>query len=123
MEAKKLAATLTDSQVRKGKLFRKGDKKRTVETTQEKTNETKGESSKNSKKCKTSKNFAIPAPIPLNSVPVRGTYHGKHPRCNRCNYHHPANSPCRQCTTCGLLGHLAATCRIRNQATPTQTRP
>ena len=119
-EAKELAATLTDSQVRKGKLFRKGDKKR---TTQEKSSETKGEPSKSSKKRKASKNYTIATPIPLNSVPFKGFYRGKQPRFNRCNYHHPTNSPCRQCTICGLFGHLAATCRIQNQAAPTQARP
>ncbi|KAJ0556033.1 putative transcription factor interactor and regulator CCHC(Zn) family [Helianthus annuus] len=119
-EAIELAATLTDSQVRKGKLFRKGDKK---QTTNENPKETKAEPSKNSKKRKASRNFKIVAPIPLNSVPVRGFYRGRQLRCNRCNYHHQANAPCRQCTICGLFGHLATTCRIQNQAAPTQTHP
>ncbi|XP_022024160.1 uncharacterized protein LOC110924466 [Helianthus annuus] len=122
-EAIELVATLTDSQVRKGKLFRKGDKKQTTETTKENLKETKLEHSKNSKKRKASKNYMIAATIPLNSVPVKGSYCGKQPMCNRCNYHHRANSPCRQCTICGHFGHLAVTCRIQNQDAPTQTRP
>ncbi|XP_021986318.1 uncharacterized protein LOC110882655 [Helianthus annuus] len=102
-EAKELAAILTDSQVRKGKLFRKGDKKQNTESVNENSKRTKAESSKNYKKRKASKNFAIPAPVPLNSVPFKGFYHGKQPRCNQCNYHHASNSPYHQCTICGLF--------------------
>ncbi|KAK1421863.1 hypothetical protein QVD17_24549 [Tagetes erecta] len=45
---------------------------------------------------------------PIPKVP----YNGLHPKCNTCNYHHPANIPCRQCTICGKMGHLNVTCRF-----------
>ncbi|XP_021971311.1 uncharacterized protein LOC110866470 [Helianthus annuus] len=122
-EAKELAVIFTDSQVRKGKLSGQGDKKQDTESVTETLRRSNIESSKNSKKRKASKNFAIPVPAPLNSVPFKGFYRGKQPWCNHCNYHHASKSPCRQCTLCGLFGYLAVTCRIQNQAAPTQTRP
>ena len=122
-EAKELAAILIDSQVRKGKLFRQGDKRQDTESVNKNSRKSKAESSKSSKKRKASKNFAIPAPAPLNSVPFKGFYRGKQPRCNHCNYHHASNSPCRQCTVCGFFRHLVVTCHIQNRAAPTQTRP
>ncbi|KAJ0568224.1 hypothetical protein HanIR_Chr06g0293741 [Helianthus annuus] len=54
-----LAATLTESQVKKGKLHRKGDKKSSPKTEKKKGN--KVETSKKSRKRKASKNFAVVA--------------------------------------------------------------
>jgi len=42
---------------------------------------------------------------------TKNGYTGIYPLCDTCKYHHPVNSPCRQCTTCGRFGHLATTCR------------
>ena len=116
-QAIELSATLTESQIRKGKLFRKGDKKLLVETAQNKSKENKTESSKKSKKRKTSQNFAVVAQnnqVALNQPAqplVKKPYAGTAPICNRCNAHHQAHLQCRQCASCGRLGHLANVCR------------
>ena len=131
-----MAATLTDSQVRKGKLHRKGDKKQSDKSTQEKPKKDKAGSSKRSRKRKASQNFAVtaqPAPaaqpnqVPQNQPappPAKKPYAGNAPLCNRCNGHHQVQVPCRQCATCGRLGHLANICRFNtNQAAPNQVQP
>ncbi|XP_022014820.1 uncharacterized protein LOC110914329 [Helianthus annuus] len=80
----------------------------------------KGESSRRSRKCKASQNFAVTnqnAQNPPAQPPAKKQYAGTAPHCNRCNGHHAAQQACKQCTTCGKLGHMANICRLRqNQA-------
>ncbi|KAJ0666882.1 putative nucleotidyltransferase, Ribonuclease H [Helianthus annuus] len=116
-EAIKLAATLTDSHVKKGNLFRKGGRKEPAKVATETPKDVKigASSSNSSKKRKASKNYAVVAPTQVNQVapqPNKRQYVGGSPLCNRCSYHHLARVPCKQCTSCGRLGHLATTCRI-----------
>src|ERR1043165_813221 len=40
-----------------------------------------------------------------------GRYIGKHPKCNRCGYHHSGNCDKARCHRCNQLGHLAKDCR------------
>ncbi|MFS7955783.1 putative transcription factor interactor and regulator CCHC(Zn) family [Helianthus anomalus] len=122
-QAIELSATLTESQIRKGKLFRKGDPKPSDKTTQEKPKDKQTESSKKSKKRKASQNFAVftqndqVAPNQLAQPRARKNYIGTAPLCNKCNRHHVNQTPCHKCTHCGRLGHLVNTCRhvIQNQ--------
>ncbi|KAJ0600536.1 putative transcription factor interactor and regulator CCHC(Zn) family [Helianthus annuus] len=119
-----LAATLTESQGRKGKLTHKGDKKQSTDTTQDKgKGKKKGESSRRSRKRKASQNFAVTTPPNPNTQnqpaqpPARKPYAGTAPYCNRCNGHHVAHQVCKQFTSCGRLGHTANICRAApNQA-------
>ncbi|MFS7953369.1 putative transcription factor interactor and regulator CCHC(Zn) family [Helianthus anomalus] len=122
-QAIELSATLTESQIRKGKLFQKGDPKPSNKTAQEKQKDKQTESSKNSKKRKASQNFAVVAqndqvaPYQLAQPRARKNYIGTAPLCNKCNRHHVNQTPCHKCTHCGGLGHLVNTCRhvIQNQ--------
>ncbi|XP_021974540.1 uncharacterized protein LOC110869607 [Helianthus annuus] len=123
-QAIELAATLTESQVRKGKLARKGDKKQLTDTVQDKGKckgmGKKGESSRRSRKRKASQNFAVTAQNAQNppaQPPAKKQYAGTAPHCNRCNGHHTTQQACKQCTTCGKLGHTTNICRLgHNQA-------
>ncbi|KAJ0668293.1 putative transcription factor interactor and regulator CCHC(Zn) family [Helianthus annuus] len=118
-----LSATLTESQVRKGKLTRKGDKKKSTDSDKEKgkgKRKKQGESSKKSRKRKASQNFAVTnqtAQNPPTQPPAKKAYAGTAPHCARCNGHHVAQQACKQCAMCGRLGHLANICRFgQNQA-------
>ncbi|KAJ0576311.1 putative transcription factor interactor and regulator CCHC(Zn) family [Helianthus annuus] len=129
-QAIELAATLTESQVMKHKLTCKGDKKKSTDSAKdkEKGKGKKGESSKKSRKRKGAQNFAVTAQTaqnpqnPAAQPPAKKAYAGTAPHCARCNGHHVAQQACRQCTTCGKLGHLANVCRfgqnqiVQNQA-------
>ena len=120
-QAIELSATLTESQIRKRKLFQKGDKKQAANV-QEETKESKTEPSK---KRKASQNCAIAAQPNQNTLnqpaqpPARKPYAGTAPICNKCNAHHLAHLQCRLCASCGRLGHLANACRF----TPKQGGP
>ncbi|KAJ0814205.1 putative nucleotidyltransferase, Ribonuclease H [Helianthus annuus] len=122
-QAIELAATLTESQIRKGKLHRKGEKGKKQASDKEDNKKGKNKkgkdsgSSKGSRKRKASQNYAVTAQAqaapnqpaqPLAKKP----YLGNAPLCNRCNGHHQPHLQCRQCTNCGRPGHLAASCRI-----------
>ena len=135
-QAIELAATLTESQIRKGKLHRKGDKDKKQSSDKSESKKGKNKkgkdsgSSKGSRKRKASQNYAVTAQAqaapnqpaqPLAKKP----YLGNAPLCNRCNGHHPPHLQCHQCTNCGRNGHLAATCRIpanQNQAVQNQAQ-
>ncbi|KAF5756306.1 putative nucleotidyltransferase, Ribonuclease H [Helianthus annuus] len=122
-QAIELAAALTESQIRKGKLHRKGEKGKKQASDKEdckKGTNKKGKdsgSSKGSRKRKASQNYVVTAEAqaapnqpaqPLAKKP----YPGNAPLCNRCNGHHQPHLQCRQCTNYGRPGHLAATCCI-----------
>ncbi|KAI3683188.1 hypothetical protein L1987_83688 [Smallanthus sonchifolius] len=85
----------------------------------------KPESSNRNKKRK-GQNFAAVTPaVPAIQVAPLGQnpkpYLGPHPQCQTCKYHHPANLPCRLCSSCGRYGHVVTTCRTRppvHQAAP-----
>ncbi|XP_021974940.1 cellular nucleic acid-binding protein homolog [Helianthus annuus] len=126
-----LATTLTESHVRKGKLTRQGDKKQSADAAQDKgkgKGKKKGASSRRSRKRKASQNFAVTAQNAQNPPappPAKKQYAGTAPHCARCNGHQATQQACKQCTTCGKLGHLANICRLgQNQATqnPTQAQ-
>ncbi|KAJ0714645.1 putative transcription factor interactor and regulator CCHC(Zn) family [Helianthus annuus] len=112
-QAIELSATLTESQIRKGKLFRKSDKKPVEEP---KPRDEQTESSKKSKKRKASQNFAVVAhndqaiPNQPAQPPARKPYDGTAPLCNQCSLHHHAGVKCRTCQVCGLIGHTARVC-------------
>ncbi|KAJ0592425.1 putative transcription factor interactor and regulator CCHC(Zn) family [Helianthus annuus] len=129
-KAIELSATLTESQIRKRKLFRKGDKKPIEES---KTMDEQTGSPKKSKKRKASQNFAMvthndqAVPNQPAQPPARKPYNGNSPLCNQCNLHHHARVKCRECQICGLKGHTAKVCRAAvapNQAdnNPAQAR-
>ncbi|KAJ0813901.1 putative transcription factor interactor and regulator CCHC(Zn) family [Helianthus annuus] len=126
-QAIELSTTLTESQIRKGKLHRKGDKGK--KQASDKGDSKKGKkgkdtgSSKGSRKRKASQNFAITAqqnqaaPNQPAQPPAKKRYEGNAPLCNRCNSHHQQQHPCRFCTNCGKSGHLAEVSRsARNPA-------
>ncbi|KAD4180411.1 hypothetical protein E3N88_29002 [Mikania micrantha] len=55
-------------------------------------------------------------------------YTGKHPKCNKCGFHHAGNNPCSYCLNCGKKGHLIHRCRSlptqnQNQRASTSTSP
>ena len=136
-DAIRLAVTLTDNHVKEGTLTRKGEKKTHDKAATESNKEVKAESSKPRKKKqkKNTQTYAITTPAPQQPLaippvfpqplqaiqpvfpqaPGRKPYTGPHPLCNRCTFHHPATSQCRQCTVCGRLGHLANTCKLAMQ--------
>ncbi|KAI3815748.1 hypothetical protein L1987_15429 [Smallanthus sonchifolius] len=119
----RLSATLSDNHVKAGTLTRKGSKK--VVSTLAAVKDVKPESSNRNKKRK-GRNFAAVTPAvpaiqaaPLGQNPK--TYQGPNPQCQTYKYHHPANLPCRLCSSCGRYGHVVTTCRTRppiHQATP-----
>ncbi|KAJ0845225.1 putative transcription factor interactor and regulator CCHC(Zn) family [Helianthus annuus] len=128
-QAIELASTLTESQVRKGKLHKKGDKGKKQASDKEdskKGQNKKGKdsgSSRGSRKRKASQNFDVTAqvnqaaPNQPAQPPAKKPYAGNAPLCNRCNSHHQPQFPCRFCTNCGKSGHLAGVCRFaQNQA-------
>ncbi|XP_035843907.1 uncharacterized protein LOC118490398 [Helianthus annuus] len=128
-QAIELAATLTESQVRKGKLHRKGDKGKKQSSDKGESKKVKSKkgketgSSKGSRKRKASQNFAITAqanqaaPNQPAQPPAKKRYAGNAPLCNRCNSHHQLQVQCRFCTNCGKSGHLVDICRFApNQA-------
>ncbi|KAI3755261.1 hypothetical protein L1987_55057 [Smallanthus sonchifolius] len=43
-------------------------------------------------------------------------YIGRHPRCNKCNYHHLGSCDKNRCQRCGKVGHAAKDCRGELQA-------
>ncbi|KAJ0441714.1 putative transcription factor interactor and regulator CCHC(Zn) family [Helianthus annuus] len=118
-QAIELSATLTESQIRKHKLFRKGDKKSAGESNpieESKTMDEQTESPKKSRKRKASQNFAVIAhngqavPNQPAQPPARKPYNGTAPLCNQCSLHQHANVQCRKCQTCGLIGHTTRIC-------------
>ncbi|KAI3762748.1 hypothetical protein L1987_53189 [Smallanthus sonchifolius] len=119
----RLSATLSDNHVKAGSLTRKGSKK--VVSTLAAVKDVKPESSNRNKKRK-GRNFAAVTPAvpaiqaaPLGQNPK--TYQGPNPQCQTCKYHHPANLPCRLCSSCGRYEHVVTTCRTRppvHQAAP-----
>ena len=48
-----------------------------------------------------------------------GGYVGKHPKCNKCGFHHSGNCDRARCHRCHQLGHHAKDCKVA--LTPTQT--
>ncbi|KAJ0855655.1 putative nucleotidyltransferase, Ribonuclease H [Helianthus annuus] len=134
-QAIELAATLTESQIKKGKLHRKGDKKqKQSDSTKYNKSKKAAESSKKSRKRKASKNFAVttqtnqaaPNQTAQNQAAqpaAKRQYSGNAPLCNRCNSHHQPHLQCCICTNCSKSGHLANTCRFapnQNQAAQNQ---
>ncbi|KAI3815594.1 hypothetical protein L1987_15268 [Smallanthus sonchifolius] len=119
----RLSATLSDNHVKAGTLTRKGSKK--VVSTLAAVKDVKPESSNHNKKRK-GRNFAAVTPAvsaiqvtPLGQNPKH--YLGPNPQCQTCKYHHPANLPCRLCSSCGRYGHVVTTFRTRppvHQAAP-----
>ncbi|KAD6796253.1 hypothetical protein E3N88_07149 [Mikania micrantha] len=113
--AVRLSGKLTDLMVASGVLKKEAEP-----------NKNKAESSKKhhhhqKKKQKTIKNYTVATPLqqvaaaPQN--PNRKPYTGTYPLCAKCQYHHIANTPCKQCTGCGRKGHWVQYCRMTpNQA-------
>ncbi|KAJ0916626.1 putative transcription factor interactor and regulator CCHC(Zn) family [Helianthus annuus] len=120
-QAIELSATLTESHIRKKKLFRKGDPRPSDKTAPAEPKEKQVEGSKK-KKRKASQNCAITAqekqvaPNQPTQPRKRQNYVGTAPLCNKCNRHHLEQEQCHKCTHCGRLGHLINVCRYANQA-------
>ena len=120
-QAIELAATLTESQIRKRKLFRKGDLRPSDKTAHVEPKEESAEVSKK-KKLKASQSYAVTAqdkqvaPNQPTQPRKRQNYVGTAPLCNKCNRHHLEQEQCHKCTHCGRLGHLINVCRYANQA-------
>ncbi|KAJ0442422.1 putative transcription factor interactor and regulator CCHC(Zn) family [Helianthus annuus] len=120
-QAIELAATLTESQIRKRKLFRKGDLRPSDKTAHVEPKEDSAEVSKK-KKRKASQSYAVTAqdkqvaPNQPTQPRKRQNYVGTAPLCNKCNRHHLEQEQCHKCTHCGRLGHLINVCRYANQA-------
>jgi hypothetical protein len=133
----RMAATITDNYVSEGMLTIPKKPRRTT------TPDPKPEEPK-SKKAKPTRNSAattstatanptypnIPQPIPIQSQPQLPTptlpakaYTGAHPFCANCTYHHLITAPCRLCTTCNRLGHVATNCRTNIHLNSTITPP
>ncbi|XP_021991727.2 SH3 domain-containing protein C23A1.17-like [Helianthus annuus] len=92
-----LSTTLIESQVRKGKLTRKGDKKKSAVSEKDKKKGKgkgkEGETTKKSRKRKDAQNFAVTTQIDQNSPaqpPAKKVYAGTAPHCARCDGHHVA---------------------------------
>ncbi|KAD3337536.1 hypothetical protein E3N88_33056 [Mikania micrantha] len=63
------------------------------------------------KKAKTVKNYVA-------NTQAQKPYSGPHPKCNKCNYHHPIPGNCFICNNCHRLGHIARYCRAGNIKNP-----
>ncbi|KAK1406306.1 hypothetical protein QVD17_41599 [Tagetes erecta] len=124
----RLAATLSDNRVKDGSLSLKGFPKTAHQAISENPEEAKDTkiTSKNTNHGKKrkfqSRNYAMVTP-PNHEEPKK-PYTGSFPKCNTCQYHHPSNSPCRQCATCNRYGHFASVCRsgLKQQGNPTQAQ-
>ncbi|KAI3762319.1 hypothetical protein L1987_52744 [Smallanthus sonchifolius] len=55
----------------------------------------------------------------------QGSYVGKYPKCNKCNFHHHGACDRYRCHRCGKMGHLAKVCRVdlQNKQTPPGDAP
>ncbi|KAI3828724.1 hypothetical protein L1987_02833 [Smallanthus sonchifolius] len=55
----------------------------------------------------------------------QGSYVGKYPKCNKCNFHHHGACDRYHCQRCGKMGHLAKDCRVdlQNKQTPPGNAP
>ncbi|KAI3802549.1 hypothetical protein L1987_30685 [Smallanthus sonchifolius] len=55
----------------------------------------------------------------------QGSYVGKYPKCNKCNFHHHGACDRYRCQRCGKMGHLAKDCRVdlQNKQTPPGNAP
>src|ERR1044071_1637837 len=135
-EAIQLAASLTDKHVKNENLVRKGTKKSAEKTptpTTESSRVAVDNTGSNTRKRKAKgRNYAVVAPVTQAPIaqapmaqapPVKKVYSGNLPKCATCQYHHPANFPCRHCTTCGRYGHVAATCRSTFRPQPINAQP
>ncbi|KAJ0548425.1 putative transcription factor interactor and regulator CCHC(Zn) family [Helianthus annuus] len=119
--AMRLAGQLTENRIKSKHLNRNGVKGSTSEAEEPKeARETRIESPSRSNKKKhrdNGKNYAV-------TTPNKKPYTGSFPKCNYCQYHHPPNFPCRQCTGCGRFGHLVDACRnLQNQTTNQPRNP
>ncbi|KAD4585863.1 hypothetical protein E3N88_23464 [Mikania micrantha] len=96
------------------------------------TEQSSGNKGKKRKQSNPGCNAIVPAvnPNPIPPTNERKPYTGSHPKCTTYNYHHPANSNCRHCTTCNRFGHTTAYCKNnptpqpqQAQAAPQNARP
>ncbi|KAJ0524711.1 putative retrotransposon gag domain-containing protein [Helianthus annuus] len=102
-QAIELSATLTESQVRKGKLTHKDDKKKAADSEKVKKKSKgkgkEGETLKKSRKRKDAQNFAVTTQTDQNppaQPSVKKAYAGTAPHCARCNGHHVAQQACKK---------------------------
>ncbi|KAD4981942.1 hypothetical protein E3N88_18613 [Mikania micrantha] len=63
------------------------------------------------KKAKTVKNYVA-------NTQAQKPYSGPHPKCNKCNYHHPIPGNCFIYNNCHRPGHIARYCRAGNIKNP-----
>ncbi|KAD2394393.1 hypothetical protein E3N88_41370 [Mikania micrantha] len=115
--AVRLSGKLTDLMVASGVLKKEADTGKRKEETSKKPQHQQHPK----KKQKFIKNYTVATPlnqvaVAQQNVPKR-QYTGPHPLCTKCQYHHIANTPCKQCTGCGRKGHWVPHCRMTpNQA-------
>ncbi|GJX49381.1 putative reverse transcriptase domain-containing protein [Tanacetum coccineum] len=95
------AGMLTDEAIRNGALKKNSEKRGNS-----------GEPSRDrnarddNKRSRTRKAFSTTTNL------VRKEYTSNAPKCTNCNYHHQPEVPCRLCTNCNRLGHLAKDCKV-----------
>nr|GEW35069.1 reverse transcriptase domain-containing protein [Tanacetum cinerariifolium] len=101
------ARSLTDEAVRCGTLSKSIEKRK----------ETKGPSKQggswsHNKRAKVGKGF-------MATGTTRNKYAGSHPKCAKCNSHHPESGPCRLCYNCQKPSRITRDCRsVDRQVAP-----
>ncbi|KAJ0801141.1 putative transcription factor interactor and regulator CCHC(Zn) family [Helianthus annuus] len=139
--AMELATALTENHIRNGDFDEEKKKSSTSKTSAEPSKPTQtGSSSRfNGKRKRNGKNYAVtqtnqpnPPSQPIQAAPItqvapltappRKPYSGTSPKCNRCQYHHPAEYPCQHCTGCGRGGHTVQACRTTQRLARNQNQ-
>ncbi|GJW45008.1 hypothetical protein Tco_0073807 [Tanacetum coccineum] len=100
------AGALTDEAVRCGTLSKSGEKRKEVVESRK-----KGGSWTDNKREKLGKGFVA-------AFPARTKYAGIHPRCTKCNAHHPTSVPCLLCYNYQKPGHFIRDFRSAKNVAP-----
>ncbi|KAI3733217.1 hypothetical protein L1987_64437 [Smallanthus sonchifolius] len=116
-QAIRLSHRLTDQEVTQGTLPHRGalskttDNKRKFDSSFPKTfqsNPPSQQQQQQHRKLEPSKNNNQSTSSQQN----QGSYVGKYPKCNKCNFHHHGACDRYRCHWCGKMGHLAKDCRV-----------
>ncbi|XP_022024476.1 uncharacterized protein LOC110924792 [Helianthus annuus] len=120
-EVYRFAASLNNNRVRDQQFGTPAPSKPANQITQQ----SSGGKNKKRKSRNSGCNAIVPAttPNPASPYNTKKSYTGVHPKCDTCHYHHPANSACRNCTSCNCYGHTAPYCRQTNQVQQAPQNP